>query len=94
MARYRVFMTGHADASVDMEIDDPHLDDIMARTNGGRNLAFAEGDAVSAVIENAVWDNDPDTPRVCAQCSGWGQSYSLEVGDEWEVVGIELADDE
>ncbi|MFG3509675.1 hypothetical protein ACGF5F_29705 [Streptomyces sp. NPDC047821] len=23
-------------------------------------------------------------PSLCAQCSGWGSSYSLEVGDEWE----------
>lgn len=25
-------------------------------------------------------------PGVCAQCSGWGQSYSLEIGDDWEPV--------
>ncbi|MFT2016317.1 hypothetical protein ACMA1D_10805 [Streptomyces sp. 796.1] len=26
-----------------------------------------------------------DFPTVCAQCSGWGQGFSLELGDEWEV---------
>lgn len=24
-------------------------------------------------------------PRICAQCSGWGQSYSLDLGDDWEA---------
>lgn len=23
-------------------------------------------------------------PSVCAQCSGWGRDFSLEIGDEWE----------
>jgi hypothetical protein len=23
-------------------------------------------------------------PGICAQCSGWGASHSLEIGDEWE----------
>ena len=23
-------------------------------------------------------------PGPCAQCGGWGQDWSLEVGDEWE----------
>lgn len=27
-----------------------------------------------------------ETPGICAQCSGWGQSHSLELGDEWDIV--------
>ena len=26
-----------------------------------------------------------DMPTICAQCSGWGQKYSLDLGDAWEV---------
>ncbi|MEW1547515.1 hypothetical protein [Streptomyces tsukubensis] len=24
-------------------------------------------------------------PHPCAQCSGWGQNWELEIGDEWDV---------
>lgn len=27
-----------------------------------------------------------DTPGICAQCGGWGRTFSLEIGDEWETV--------
>jgi hypothetical protein len=23
-------------------------------------------------------------PSICAQCSGWGRTHSLEIGDDWE----------
>jgi hypothetical protein len=23
-------------------------------------------------------------PNICAQCSGWGRPYSLDLGDDWE----------
>ena len=34
------------------------------------------------ILEEA-WEN---TPSICAQCGGWGQIFSLELGDEWEPV--------
>ena len=26
-----------------------------------------------------------DLPYICAQCSGWGQSIGMELGDEWDL---------
>lgn len=33
-------------------------------------------------IVNLALEEGVSSP--CAQCSGWGQSWSLEIGDEWE----------
>lgn len=35
------------------------------------------------ILEEALQEG---VPSICAQCSGWGRSHSLEVGDEWEPV--------
>ena len=32
-----------------------------------------------------AYDHIPDD--VCAQCSGWGQDYTLDIGDSWDVDG-------
>lgn len=51
--------------------------------------------SASATVDVETDETDPeviaelayqeDFPTVCAQCSGWGRSYSLEIPDEWEV---------
>lgn len=28
-------------------------------------------------------------PTICAQCSGWGSNYNLEIGSDWEVSDVE-----
>ena len=25
-----------------------------------------------------------ETPSICAQCSGWGQDYDLDLGEDWD----------
>lgn len=30
-----------------------------------------------------VADESFEAPMICAQCSGWGQDYELEIGDDW-----------
>lgn len=25
------------------------------------------------------------TPRICAQCSGWGNDQNLQLGDDWDI---------
>jgi len=91
VAKYRVFFTTTADATVRMEIDDAELAELMSRTRGGRDLEMSDA---GTVVDNAVWDNDPDTPRMCAHCAGWGKKYSLDLGDEWEITGIETIEDD
>lgn len=34
-----------------------------------------------------------EVPDICAQCSGWGQKYELELGNEWEMIEAEEATD-
>lgn len=40
-----------------------------------------EADSFEDAVD-AAWQED--FPSICAQCSGWGQSTTLELGDEWE----------
>jgi hypothetical protein len=42
-----------------------------------------EAEDADAAVDKA-WD-EAEFPQLCAQCSGWGRSYSLDLG-EWEPV--------
>jgi len=67
-----------ATAVVPVEISDERLAEIAF--NLDKKVAdLAVEDLESEIIENY------EGPRICAQCSGWGQRHSLELGDEWEV---------
>jgi hypothetical protein len=44
-----------------------------------------EADDVEAAIEKA-YNEIPS--GVCAQCSGWGEKWSLDVPDEWALDGV------
>lgn len=35
------------------------------------------------ILEEAL---SAGVPGICAQCSGWGRPYSIDLGDEWEPV--------
>jgi hypothetical protein len=45
-----------------------------------------EEDAIEQSFRNGY-------PTICAQCSGWGQEHSLELGEVWDEPQAELADD-
>lgn len=76
-----ICITTSADASVDFEIADERLAEIL---NGEE--FDPENEDHRLAIENEWWDSNPDTPSICAHCSGWGAGHSLSVGDgEWEV---------
>lgn len=51
-----------------------------------------EADSKEAA-EEAVWDNDVyqnELPgSLCAQCSGYGQSWSIDTSGEWVVSSVE-----
>lgn len=44
-----------------------------------------EADDRDAAIDLAI---GADMPRICAQCSGWGQSQNLEISDMWDTSGV------
>ena len=48
-----------------------------------------EGNDYDDAIEKAYEERVPD---VCAQCSGWGQTWSLDMGEVWETDAVEDAD--
>jgi hypothetical protein len=65
-------------AVVPVEISDERLAEIAF--NLGKKVAdLAVEDLVDYVVEHY------EGPSICAQCSGWGQKHSLQLGDEWEV---------
>lgn len=35
--------------------------------------------------EDAIEFGYDKSPFICAQCAGWGQDYSLEIPDTWDV---------
>jgi hypothetical protein len=35
--------------------------------------------------DEAIEKAAQEVPGICARCSGWGQDYSLELGDEWDI---------
>jgi hypothetical protein len=48
-----------------------------------------EADDEDEALEKAYAAAVPD---ICAQCSGWGRDYSLELGDEWTATDVYDAD--
>lgn len=67
-----------ATAVVPVEISDERLAEIALDL--GKEVAdLTVEDLESEIVENY------EGPSICAQCNGWGQHHSLELGDEWEV---------
>lgn len=62
MAKYRVPLTGIADAMITVETDETDPEKILEK-------AYQE-----------------EFSTLCAQCSGWGRDFYLEIGDYWEPV--------
>ncbi|MFD6250280.1 hypothetical protein [Streptomyces roseolus] len=54
---------------------------ITGHASGSLTVETDETDP-ERIFEEAM--SDPGAPTICAQCSGWGRNYSLEIGDEWE----------
>lgn len=49
-----------------------------------------EADSKEEAVEAALGQV---MPRICAQCSGWGNEQNLELGDEWDIGdGMSLDD--
>lgn len=80
---FQVHMHAYANASVTVKLTE---DDIQTYLDG----TGMAGDGVTVktvtvaqlrdLIEDRAYE---DTPSICAQCSGWGQQYSMDLGD-WE----------
>jgi hypothetical protein len=81
--KFLVYMHTTASATLTVEMSDARLQAI-ADGLGVQVDKLTYDDLRDHVEEHAF--EDPGTPDICAQCSGWGNStQSLELGDDWEV---------
>ena len=82
--KFVICITTSADASADFEISDERLAEIL---NGEE--FDPENEAHRNAVDDEFWATNPDTPSICASCSGWGQSHSLSIGEgEWSVTDV------
>jgi hypothetical protein len=49
---------------------------------GAFTVVTVEAEDKEAAIEAAY---EAELPTICAQCSGWGRDWNLELGDDWET---------
>lgn len=66
----------------------------MAKYRVYYSTSVSVGVTVEAADEDEAMDKgfDEIPSGVCAQCSGWGQPWELELGDDWEPDSAELLD--
>lgn len=76
--KFRVGINTSAYATVDVEIDDDAIREVA-------ELNEVDVDGVTVEMLRDKIEENYETPNLCAQCSGWGRDYSLDLGDEWEV---------
>lgn len=80
--KIHVMMSVHASVSVPVEIPDAVIDEITGGVPfDGDNEEHLNG------LADVVWEYDIETPTLCAQCTGWGKEFELELGDNFDVVG-------
>lgn len=78
--KYTVHMTTTASLSITVDVDE---DAVRANLGDHADNAAVLAHAIrEAAVEEAYQEVPGD---VCAQCSGWGKSWSLDLGD-WEVA--------
>lgn len=78
---FYVHMNQVASATVTVKLDDERLAKVA------RDIGVEVGDLTLEDLREYVTDEAFDyTPRICAQCSGWGNDrVSLSLDGDWEV---------
>lgn len=80
MRRFRVYYETTASATVTVEVDESDLD------LSDEELKEMSPDGLTELFkEKAVEMGYELTPQLSAQQSGWGQDWSMEIGD-WEAL--------
>ncbi|MFF5973668.1 hypothetical protein ACFY7C_19285 [Streptomyces sp. NPDC012769] len=57
---------------------------VSFETSAGGHITVETDETDPERILEAAYEEG--IPSVCAQCSGWGRDYSLEIGDEWDPI--------
>lgn len=76
---FRVSLQTSAFADVTVDISDKQL--IACARQHDISVDKLTTEHLSEIIENTY-----DAPTLCAQCTGWGRDYSLELSEVWELV--------
>lgn len=79
--KFDVDMQANASAVITVELSNERLSEIavdLEKTIGELTI-----DDLREYVEDEAYQQG--VPGICAQCSGWGRSYSLEIGDEWTI---------
>lgn len=89
--KFNVYATTTASASVTVEVDRSVID--ACRGDESESAGELLADRLREEIIERTYDEG--FPSLCARCSGYGRSYSLDLDDEWDVLdgddGIDLA---
>lgn len=79
--KFDVNMESHVSAVITVELSDERLAEIAAEFEKPID-ALTIDDLREYVADEAYQQG---VPGICAECSGWGRSHSLEIGDEWTI---------
>jgi hypothetical protein len=55
-------------------------------------LAGLDKDEITELVQDRFYEENQAS--ICAQCSGWGHEYSLDIGDDWSISDIHDSNDE
>lgn len=77
--KFKVNVQTYASATVIANVPDEKLVELA------RDLEKTVDELTPDDVTDYVYEY-METPTICAQCSGWGQSHSLELGDDWDIV--------
>jgi hypothetical protein len=79
----------YANATIRIELNEDELGQIaMDLGKDPQNLTIDD------VRDHAIDKAYDNTPGICAQCSGWNDTYSLELNDAWDVADDDKTDKE
>lgn len=77
-----------ASATLEIELTEDELEELAVEL--GTERQFLEIDDMLDLVYEKIAENKP---HICAKCSGWGEKYGLELGDEWDLDSDYDADD-
>jgi hypothetical protein len=79
MRKFSVDIQTGAFATITVELSDERLQEIADELDTTVDELTIKD--LREFIEEVPWP----TPQICAQCGGWGQKYSMEIGEVWDL---------
>jgi len=80
--KFKVDMRTYAFAVIEVELEDAQLHSIAVDLE--KDVANLTIDDLREYVAEKAYEQG--VPVICVKCSGWGQSYGLELNDDWEIT--------